>query len=65
MGLVHVLDDRVRELISAGEVVERPASFLVSAEVSSAVTSTLFIGKRLQTDQHLPGDIVIECYSQL
>ncbi|MBP0969018.1 MAG: DNA mismatch repair endonuclease MutL [Oscillospiraceae bacterium] len=26
MGYVHVLDDRVRELISAGEVVERPAS---------------------------------------
>ncbi|MBQ5341345.1 MAG: ATP-binding protein, partial [Oscillospiraceae bacterium] len=26
MGSVHVLDDRVRELISAGEVVERPAS---------------------------------------
>ena len=26
MGFVHVLDDRVRELISAGEVVERPAS---------------------------------------
>lgn len=26
MGLVHVLDDRVKELISAGEVVDRPAS---------------------------------------